>query len=145
VADANSIPTGQIRSVKESPMDFTGPVPIGERIKDDCPQLKCGNGYDHNFVLNKTPGELSIAARAADPDSGREMEALTTEPGVQFYSANFLDGLTGKGGAVYPARSAFCLETQHYPDSPNKPEFPSTVLRPGEKYQTTTVYKFSVG
>jgi aldose 1-epimerase len=145
VADANSIPTGQIRSVKESPMDFIRPVPIGERIKDDCPQLKCGHGYDHNFVLNKTPGELSIAARAADPDSGREMEALTTEPGVQFYSANFLDGFTGKGGAVYPARSAFCLETQHYPDSPNKPEFPSTVLRPGEKYHTTTVYKFSVG
>ncbi|MHC4555601.1 MAG: aldose epimerase family protein [Planctomycetota bacterium] len=121
------------------------PTSIGDRIDAACDQLKFGNGYDHNWVLNKAGEQPSLAARALDPSSGRVMEVLTTEPGVQFYSANFLDGFTGKGGAVYPARSAFCLETQHYPDSPNQPNFPSTELRPGEKYQTTTIDKFSVG
>jgi aldose 1-epimerase len=144
VADANSIPTGEIRSVKGSPMDFTRPTPIGDRIDDACDQLKFGAGYDHNWVLNKQEKGLLLAARVVEPNSGRVMEVLTSEPGVQFYSANFLDGFTGKGGATYPRRSGFCLETQHYPDSPNKPEFPTTELHPGEKYETTTVYKFSV-
>lgn len=144
VADENAIPTGEARSVKDTPMDFNTPTPIGKRIEDDCPQLKFGNGYDHNFVLNKSEGELSLAVKVVEPTTGRVMEVLTTEPGVQFYSANYLDGMTGKGGASYPTRSAFCLETQHYPDSPNKPDFPTTVLRPGETYGTTTIFKFSV-
>ncbi|MBC8379745.1 MAG: galactose mutarotase [Planctomycetes bacterium] len=142
-ANANSIPTGEIRPVAGSPMDFITPTPIGERIDGPCDQLKFGNGYDHNWVLNKSEGELSLAARVVELKSGRVMEVLTTEPGVQLYSANYLDGFTGKGGAVYARRSAFCLETQHYPASPNKPEFPSTVLRPGERYETTTIFKFS--
>ena len=143
VADANAIPTGQIRPVKDSPMDFTTPTPIGDRIDADCEQLKFGNGYDHNWVLNKQKKVSSLAAWVVEPTSGRVMEVLTSEPGVQFYAANYLDGFSGKGGAVYPRRSAFCLETQHYPDSPNQPNFPSTVLRPGETYGTTTIYKFS--
>jgi aldose 1-epimerase len=143
VADAGSIPTGEIRPVAGSPMDFTTPMSISDHIDDACDQLKFGAGYDHNWVLNKTGDELSLAARVVDSDSGRVMEVLTSEPGVQFYSANFLDGFTGKGGATYPRRSAFCLETQHYPDSPNHPDFPSTELRPGETYKTTTVHKFT--
>ena len=143
IVDEGAIPTGEIRLVSGTPMDFTSPKTIGAQINDDDAQLKYGAGYDHNWVLNKNAeGELSLAARTTDPASGRVMETWTTEPGVQFYSANYLDGFTGKGGAVYPRRSAFCLETQHYPDSPNHPEFPSTVLRPGEKYQSTTIYKF---
>ncbi|MEN8128386.1 MAG: aldose epimerase family protein [Planctomycetota bacterium] len=161
VADENAIPTGEIHPVAGSPMDFTTPTPIGERIDADCDQIKFGNGYDHNWVLNKPrtvipseveesvknsprSGSLSLAARVVEPTSGRVMEVLTSEPGVQFYSANFLDGFTGKGGATYPARSAFCLETQHYPDSPNKPDFPTTTLRPGEKFESTTIFKFSI-
>ena len=143
VSDANAIPTGEIRLVKGTPMDFTKATVIGERIDDEYEQIQFGAGYDHSWVLNKAAdGELSLAARTSDPASGRVMETWTTEPGVQFYSANFLDGFTGKGGITYPRRCAFCLETQHYPDSPNHPEFPSTLLRPGEKYQSTTVYKF---
>ena len=144
VADANSIPTGEIRPVEGSPMDFTAPTPIGDRIDGPCDQLKFGNGYDHNWVLNKQEKGPSLAARVVEPTSGRVMEVLTSEPGVQFYSANFLDGFTGKDGATYPARSAFCLETQHYPDSPNKPEFPTTTLRPGKTFGSTTIFKFSV-
>ena len=144
IANGNAIPTGEIRSVKDTPLDFTTSVLIGERIDADCDQIKFGNGYDHNYVINETVEELSLASQVSDPSSGRVMEVLTTEPGVQFYSANYLDGLAGKGKVLYQQRSAFCLETQHFPDSPNKPEFPSTVLRPGEKYQSTTIYKFSV-
>lgn len=143
IADGGAIPTGELRPVAGSPMDFKTPTPIGDRIDAEDEQIQFGAGYDHNWVLNKdNEDELSLAARTIDPKSGRVMETWTTEPGVQFYSANYLDGFTGKSGAVYPRRSAFCLETQHYPDSPNQPNFPTTVLRPGEKYQSTTIYKF---
>jgi aldose 1-epimerase len=142
--DAELIPTGEIREVAGTPMDFRRPVAIGTRIDDGDEQLRFGSGYDHNFVLNGDVGSLARAARASDPSTGRVLEVLTTEPGVQLYTANFLDGsLIGKGGAVYGRRCAFCLETQHFPDSPNRPEFPSTVLRRGEVYETTTVYRFS--
>lgn len=144
IPDEGAIPTGEIRPVNGSPLDFTAPTPIGQRIEDACDQIKFGLGYDHNFVLNKTGDGMLLAARVAESTSGRVMEVQTTEPAVQFYSGNYLDGLAGKGGAVYPRRSGFCLETQHYPDSPNKPNFPSTTLRPGEKYETTTIHKFSV-
>ncbi len=118
-------------------MDFTKPMAIGSRI-DQVP-----GGYDHNYVLNSGGGELALCAKVYEPSSGRVMEILTTEPGVQLYSGNFLDGsITGKGGKVYEKHYGFCLETQHFPDSPNKPEFPSVVLRPGEEYSTTTVHKF---
>lgn len=143
--DATLIPTGELRDVKGTPFDFTTAQPIGSRIGNDDEQLKLGRGYDHNFVLQAKSGELSLAAEVFDPASGRTMSVLTTEPGIQFYSGNFLDGtIRGKGGKVYNYRSALCLETQHYPDSPNQPSFPSTVLKPGQKYSTTTVYRFSV-
>ena len=142
--DANLIPTGELRSVKNTPLDFTTPTAIGARIEQDDEQLKLGGGYDHNYVLNKEGEALSLAARVHDPATGRVLEVYTTQPGVQFYSGNFLDGVTGKQGHVYNKRHGFCLETQHFPDSPNQPEFPSTVLRPGEKFASTTVYKFSV-
>lgn len=144
--DSGLITTGEIKSVKGTPMDFTKPTPIGARINADFEQLTFGKGYDHNWVLNKKKaGEMSLAATVYEPTSGRVMEIWTVEPGVQFYAGNFLDGtITGKGGKVYGHRYAFCLETQHYPDSPNKPNFPSTVLRPGQVYQTTTIHKFSV-
>ena len=118
---------------------------IGARIDADDPQIAKGPGYDHNFVLDRAgDGLLSLAARVVEPTSGRTMEVLTDQPGLQFYAGNFLDGtITGKGGRVYQHRWGFCLETQHYPDSPNKPEFPSTILRPGDTYKTTTVYRFS--
>jgi len=142
--DEGLITTGQILPVKGTPMDFTKLTPIGKNIDVDDEQIKFGGGFDHNWVLNKKGNEMSLAAKVFEPTTGRVMEVYTTEPGVQFYAGNFLDGtLTGKGGKVYLHRSAFCLETQHYPDSPNKPEFPSTILRPGEKYDTTTIYKFS--
>lgn len=141
--DEGAISTGEIRHVMGTPMDFTTPMVIGDRIDADDEQMRFGGGYDHNWVLNKDkPGELSLAARTTDPASGRVMETWTTEPGLQFYAANWLDGLSGKDGATYPRRSGFCLETQHYPDSPNKPNFPTTELRPGEKFQSTTIYKF---
>jgi aldose 1-epimerase len=143
--DKGLIPTGEVRSIKGTPMDFTGPVAIGARIDQDYEQLTFAGGYDHNYVLNKRDSELSLAARVSEPGTGRVMEVYTTEPGMQFYSGNFLDGsITGKGGQVYQRRSAFCLETQHFPDSPNKPGFPSTVLKPGQHYSSTTIYKFSV-
>lgn len=143
--DNGSIPTGELRTVKGTPFDFTKSTAIGARIDQDNEQLKFGNGYDHNFVLVKNGDELSLGATVYEPTTGRLMEVFTTEPGVQFYTGNFLDGSTkGKGGRTYPRRSGFCLETQHFPDSPNKPKFPSVVLRPGETYSQTTIYKFSV-
>ena len=143
--DDGSIPTGELRNVKGTPFDFTEPTAIGSRIGQDYEQLICGKGYDHNWVLNKKAGELSLAARVYEPKSGRVLEVRTTEPGIQFYSGNYLDAsIKGKGGKDYPRRSAFCLEAQHFPDSPNHPQFPSTVLRPGETYHQTTIYKFSV-
>jgi len=142
--DTGLIPTGELRSVEGTPMDFRKPTRIGERIGVDDEQLKRGRGYDHNWVLNKTTNELTLVARVEDPSSGRIMEILTTEPAIQFYSGNFLTGKNvGKSGRPYVYRSGFCLETQHYPDSPNKPEFPSTVLDPRDKYTSTTVYRFS--
>lgn len=143
--DAGLITTGELAPVKGTPMDFTAPTAIGARINSDVEQITFGGGYDHNWVLNKKGSEMSLAATVYEPTSGRVMEVRTNEPGVQFYSGNFLDGtLTGKGGKVYQHRYGFCLETQHYPDSPNKPNFPTTTLRPGQTYKTTTVYKFSV-
>jgi aldose 1-epimerase len=142
--DSGLIPTGELRSVDGTPFDFRRPHTIGERIEVDDQQLKFGKGYDHDFVLNGSAGTLRLAARVIEPGSGRVMEVLTTEPGVQLYSGNFLDGkFRGKGGKVYQRRYGFCLETQHFPDSPNKPAFPSVVLKPGGRYQTTTVYRFS--
>jgi aldose 1-epimerase len=142
--DAGLIPTGELRSVEATPFDFRKPIAIGARINAADEQLKLGGGYDHNFVVNGQAGTLRLATRVTDPTSGRVLEVLTTQPGVQFYTGNFLDGrFQGKGGKVYNKRFGFCLETQHYPDSPNKPSFPSTVLRPGEKYDTTTVFRFS--
>jgi len=143
--DKGLIPTGELRSVKGTPMDFTRAVAIGARIDQAAGQLVLGGGYDHNWVLNNGDGSLALAAKVYEPTTGRVMEVYTTEPGIQFYSGNFLDGsITGKGGKVYEYRYGFCLETQHFPDSPNKPDFPSTVLKPGETYTTTTIYTFSV-
>jgi aldose 1-epimerase len=142
--DAGFIPTGEIRSVEGTPFDFRTPTAIGARIDADDEQVKNGLGYDHNFVLSDTDSGLKLAARVYDRTSGRIMEVTTNEPGIQFYAGNFLDGsLTGKGGQVYPYRSGFCLETQHFPDSPNQPTFPTTILRPGELYATQTVYSFT--
>lgn len=143
--DANSIPTGEIRPVKGTVFDFTAPRKIGERIGDNDDQIKFANGYDVCWVLRKKQnGVLTHAASLTDPASGRTLEISTTEPGIQFYSGNFLDGsFKGKNGQCYPFRSALCLETQHFPDSPNRAHFPSTVLRPGQEYRSTTVYKFS--
>jgi aldose 1-epimerase len=139
--DATMIPTGEILPVKGTPLDFTHPVAIGAHIAE-IPGTP--GGYDHNFVVNGEPGKLRMAARVFDPSSGRQMEVLTTEPGVQFYTGNFLDGTnTGKRGVVYTKHSAFCLETQHFPDSVNHPAFPSTILRPGSVLSTQTTYKFS--
>ena len=141
--DAGSIPTGELRRVMGTPFDFLKATAIGARINDDEEQLKLGNGYDHTWVINGRPGALRLAATASEPKSGRRMEVWTTEPGMQFYTGNFLDGtLTGKTGKPYPRRSGFCFETQHYPDSPNKPAFPSTTLRPGATYRSTTIYRF---
>ena len=137
------IPTGEVVSVKETPFDFTEPTRIGARINEENEQLKFGGGYDHNWVLDKSGADLTQAAVISSPQTGIEMEVWTTEPAIQFYSGNFLDGtITGKGDKVYEQRSAFCLETQHYPDSPNQPNFPSTILKPGEKYEQTCIYKF---
>jgi len=143
--DATLIPTGELKSVKGTPFDFQTATAIGTRIGQDDEQLKFGKGYDHNWVLTGWKlGTLALAARLSEPKSGRILEAWTTEPGVQFYSGNFLDGTVhGKEGKVYNFRSGLCLETQHFPDSPNHPTFPSTVLKPGQHYHTTTVYKFS--
>ncbi|MDF2636762.1 MAG: galactose-epimerase [Pelosinus sp.] len=146
--DGTLITTGEIRPVKGTPMDFTKSTTIGTRINDSYEQLKYGPGYDHNYVLNKTGNELSFAARVYEPKSGRVMEIYTTEPGIQFYAGNFLEGKVprdiGKGGKAYNFREGFCLETQHFPDSPNKDNFPSTVLSPGQWFSSTTVHKFTV-
>jgi aldose 1-epimerase len=142
--DKGLIPTGELRRVKGTPFDFTSPHAIGERVAAGDEQLAFGGGYDHNWVLDRKGRKLALAARVEEPVSGRIMEVLTTEPGIQFYCGNFLDGtLTGKGGRPYPKRSGFCLETQHYPDSPNQPAFPSTLLNPGQPYESTTIYRFS--
>jgi aldose 1-epimerase len=140
------ITTGEIISVENTPMDFRKPTAIGDRIESDYEQLKFGRGYDHNWVLNAEENDKpGLAATVYEPVSGRFMEIFTTEPGIQFYSGNFLDGsIIGKSGKTYGFRSGFCLETQHFPDSPNKPGFPSVVLKPGETYKTTTIHKFSV-
>lgn len=145
--DEMLIPTGEIRDVAGTPFDFREPTPIGARIADADRQLERGGGYDHNFVLSMDSAPLDApraAARVVEPGSGRVLEIATTEPGLQFYSGNFLDGsVTGKGGEPYGQRSGFALETQHFPDSPNQPDFPSTILEPGETYHSLTVYRFS--
>jgi aldose 1-epimerase len=131
--------------VAGTPFDFQKPTAIGARINADDAQLKLGPGYDHNWVFDKKPGELTLQAHVTDPDSGRVLDVLSTEPAVQFYTGNFLDGtIKGKGGWMYQKHDGFTLEPQHYPDSPNKPNFPSTVLRPGETYKNTIIYRFSV-
>lgn len=141
--DSGLIPTGELRSVEGTPFDFRKPHAIGERINSTDEQIVMAKGYDQNFVLNRAGNGLELAARVTDPKTGRVMEVLTTQPGLQFYSSNFLDGtIHGKGGKVYGPRAAFCMETQHFPDSPNHPSFPSTELKPGERYQTTTMYRF---
>ncbi|MEJ0089307.1 MAG: aldose epimerase family protein [Limisphaerales bacterium] len=142
--DSTLIPTGELRPVAGTPFDFRTPAMIGARIGDtNDEQIVFGNGYDHNWVLNKQTNELSLAASVYEPTTGRTMEVWTTEPATQFYSGNFLDGtLTGKGGRVYQFRDGFCFEPQHYPDSPNHPAFPTTELKPGETYQNTIIYKF---
>ncbi|MCX7886989.1 MAG: galactose mutarotase [Verrucomicrobiae bacterium] len=144
--DETLIPTGEIRPVKGTPFDFTRPHTIGERINLPDQQLKFGRGYDHNWVLNKTSDkQLSLAATVWEPKSGRLLEVWTTEPGLQFYTGNFLDGsITGKNGKVYHHRYGFCMEPQRFPDSPNKPLFPSAVLRPGDTYSHTIIYRFTV-
>jgi len=143
--DAGLIPTGELRPVKGTPFDFTTPHAIGERIDADEEQMKLGSGYDHNFVFTKHDGQLNLVAKVSEPTSGRVMEVLTTEPGVQFYTGNFLDGtLKGKAGRPIQRRAALCLETQHFPDSPNQPKFPTTVIKAGEVRKSTTVYRFGV-
>lgn len=145
--DATLIPTGERRPVADTPFDFTSPTPIGARIGADNTQIEYGGGYDHNFVLDRSEAgkdSLALAARVVEPQTGRVMTVHTTEPGVQFYTGNFLDGsLTGKDGAVYQRHYGFCLETQHFPDSPNQPNFPSTILQPGETYRSRTIFTFS--
>ena len=142
--ESSLIPTGELRDVKGTPFDFNTPTPIGARIDEDTEQLCNAGGYDHCWVLRKgTPGAMELAARVRDTMSGRIMEVLTTEPGIQFYAGNFLDGsIVGKDGKVYEHRYAFCLEAQHFPDSPNQSHFPTVVLEPGQEYRKATVYKF---
>ncbi|MBL9132145.1 MAG: galactose mutarotase [Verrucomicrobiaceae bacterium] len=143
--DETLIPTGEIASVEGTALDFRELTRIGDRIDATEPQMVLGRGYDHCFVIDGRPGVLRFAGSLADPASGRLMEVLTTEPGMQFYTGNFLDGTQiGKGGVKHPWRGGLCLETQHYPDSPNQPHFPSTLLKPGERYETETIYRFTV-
>jgi aldose 1-epimerase len=142
--DATLIPTGELRPVDGTPFDFRQPTAIGARINNDDEQLKLGGGYDHNFVVDGHAGTLRLAARVTEPTSGRVLEVSTTEPGVQFYTGNFLNGDAKGKGKVYQKRYGFCLETQHFPDSPNQPAFPTTTLKPGAEYKSTTVFKFSV-
>jgi aldose 1-epimerase len=142
--NAGLIPTGELAPVAGTPFDFTKPTPIGERVNADNVQIKYGGGYDHNWVLNNQDGDMAMAAEVFEPKSGRVMQVWTTEPGLQFYGGNFLDGtLTGKSGKTYEHRSGFCMETQHYPDSPNQPNFPSTILEPGKVYKSATEYRFN--
>jgi aldose 1-epimerase len=139
------IPTGEPMAVQGTPFDFRSGKKMGEEIDSNNEQIKYGGGFDHNFILKGNSESLPIIAKVSEPESGREMEILTTEPGVQFYTGNFLDGtLIGSGNQPYQKRAGFCLETQHYPDSPNQPNFPSTILEVGETYKTTTVYRFKV-
>ncbi|MEJ7644403.1 MAG: aldose epimerase family protein [Chryseolinea sp.] len=141
--DNSLIPTGEIRAVKGTPFDFSEPAVVGARINDGYEQIKIGNGYDHCYVFDKAPGSFGKVATVYDSTSGRAMEVFTSEPGVQFYTGNFLDGsITGKFGTVYAKRYALCLETQHFPDSPNRPEFPTVVLTPDQVYKTRTTYVF---
>ena len=143
--DDTLIPSGDMAPVKGTPFDFQASTPIGARINADNVQLKNGKGYDHNWVLNRAGAGLQPAARVVEPKSGRTLDIATTEPAIQFYSGNFLDGtITGKAGRVYKHRAGFCLETQHYPDSPNHPNFPSTILQPGQTYASKTVFTFGV-
>lgn len=143
--DAAQIPTGEIVSVTGTPLDFRIPTTVGDRIDSSFEQLVLSHGYDLNWVLNGRVGRLTFAGEVADRSSGRVLECFTTEPGVQVYTGNFLDGsIAGKGGAAYPRRAAICLETQHFPDSPNIEHFPTTILRPGQTYSSQTVYRFSV-
>lgn len=143
--DSTLIPTGELKSVEGTPFDFQEPTAIGKNIDANDQQITYGLGFDHCWVLNKSGSAMSLAATVYEPESGRFMEVMTTEPGIQFYSGNFLDGSTrGKYGIAYEKRYGFCLETEHFPDSPNQPEFPSVELSPGETYTTSTVYKFSV-
>jgi aldose 1-epimerase len=138
------IPTGELATVQGTPFDFRKSTAVGARINDDNEQLRRGKGYDHNWVLDSGGGKLAEAAEVYEPTTGRVMQVWTDQPGVQFYTGNFLDGtITGKDGKVYEQRSALCLETQHFPDSPNHPNFPSTELKPGQKYHTVTIYRFS--
>lgn len=145
--DADFIPTGALDSVEGTPLDFRVAQPIGARIRQGHPQLVIGRGYDHNWVLDRAPGDpLSRAAAAFDPASGRRLDVFTTEPGIQFYSGNFLDATeTGTSGTIYRQSAGFALETQHFPDGPNKPSFATTVLRPGHEFVSTTVFRFSAG
>ncbi len=146
--DKTLIPTGELRDVADTPMDFTSATAIGKRINENYEQLVFGKGYDHNWVIASGGGKgltLTLAAEAYDPKSGRKLDVLTTEPGVQFYSGNFLDGSAkGKGNKAYGQRAAFCLETQHFPDSPNHPNFPSTLLKPNSVFHSRTAFRFSV-
>lgn len=143
--DSTLIPTGEVRPVDGTPFDFRKPTTIGARINNEDEQLKFGNGYDHNWVLSKPAGKFDLVATVFEQTSGRVLEVFTSEPGMQFYTGNFLNGsITGKGGWTYQFRNGFCMEPQHFPDSPNHPEFPSVVLRPGEEYHNTIVYRFSV-
>jgi len=143
--DRTLIPTGELRPVQGSPFDFRTPTAIGARIQQADEQLQCGGGYDHNWVIAKRPGRLGLMARVTEPTTGRVMEVLSTAPGLQFYSGNFLDGtLRGKGGWVYQHRHGFCMEPQHFPDSPNHPNFPSVVLKPGRVYRHTILYRFGI-
>lgn len=142
--DSTLIPTGELKSVAGTPFDFRSPTAIGARINQPDQQLEFGGGYDHNWVFSKRIGDLTLLARVTEATTGRVMEVWSTEPGLQFYTGNFLDGtITGKGGWVYQFRNAFCMEPQHYPDSPNQPNFPTVVLKPGQVYRNTIVYKFS--
>jgi len=143
--DSDKITTGEIRNVEGTAFDFRTPKAIGRDLGADDEQIASGMGYDHNWVLNRDGKGLQLAASLYESTSGRRLQVFTEEPGIQFYSGNFLDGrLTGKSGRAYTYRSGLCLETQHYPDSPNRPEWPTTILRPGEKYHTTTMYSFSI-
>ena len=141
--DATSIPLGPLEKVAGTPFDFRTFHTLAQRINENNTQLKNGQGYDHNFVLRNQTGQLKLAVTVREPVSGRELRVYTTEPGMQLYSGNFLDGLHGKYGRLYPRRSGFALEAQHYPDSPNQPSYPTTTLRPGQTYRQTTVYRFS--
>jgi len=142
--DETLIPTGELRPVEDTPFDFLEPTAIGARIQQDDRQLRFGKGYDHNFVLNHPMGRLDVIAQVSEPTTGRVLEVLSTEPGLQFYTANFLDGtIKGKGGQVYNLRNAFCMEPQHFPNSPNQSDFPSTALRPGRVYHNTIIFRLS--